>query len=59
MKKVHFRNIRFKVNAGMDIPECRAYARLLDCEASRLETTGDKEQVTCKSCLKRLAAKKY
>lgn len=49
--KLHFRNIRLFNNAGMRMPECYAYARLLDCDKSRLPTTGNETLVTCKHCL--------
>ena len=50
--KLHYRNIRLFVNAGMSFPECYAYADLLDVEKSALPTTGVKEEVTCKHCLR-------
>jgi hypothetical protein len=52
--KVHARSIRLFVNAGMDFPLCHAGARLLDLDKSRLETTGDREAVTCDRCIARL-----
>lgn len=52
--KVHFRNIRLRVNAGMDFPECYAHADLLDTDKGRLKTTGNRNEVTCKRCLARL-----
>ena len=56
IRRVHFKNIRLFINAGMDIPECKAGAKLLDCDSGRWPMTGDKAQVTCKNCLKRMAA---
>jgi hypothetical protein len=41
MKKIHYRNIRLRNNAGMDFPECYAHAELLDCDKGRLITTGN------------------
>ena len=54
--KIHYRNIRLRNNAGMDIPECKAYAELLDCDSGRWTMTGIKENVTCKKCLKVMEA---
>lgn len=51
---IHFMNTRLRNNAGMEIPECKAYAKLLDCGSSRWATTTDRKKVTCKNCLKKL-----
>lgn len=51
----HFRDIRLRNNAGMDFPHCRANADLLDLDASRWRTTGDRHNVTCLACLRKLA----
>ena len=56
MNKIHYRNRLLRVNAGMDFPECHAYADLLDIEKSRLLTSGDVARVTCKHCLKLMEA---
>lgn len=51
--KVHFRNTRYVVNAGISMPECKARTKgLLDLDATRLKTNGYWENVTCKHCLK-------
>ena len=53
--KVHFRNLRLYINAGMQFPECYAYQSLLDIDKGALETTSDKSEITCKHCLRQLA----
>ena len=50
-RKVHFESIRFKNNAGMEYPECRANGALVDTEL-RWETSGNAQAVTCKHCKK-------
>lgn len=57
--KVHFRHITLRNNAGIDFPACKASAKLLDLDASRLPTTGDTQQVTCKHCLRYLERKTW
>lgn len=52
MTKVHLRDTRLFVNAGLRFPVCYATARLLDTDKSRLSTTTDRTQVTCKHCLR-------
>ena len=52
--KTHFRNIRLRNNAGIDIPECKAYAKLLDCDAGRWPMTSNQNKVTCKRCIKKI-----
>lgn len=52
MKKVHLKDQRLRVNAGMDFPTCRANEKLLDLEACRLIMTSDIHAVTCKHCKK-------
>ena len=54
MSKVHYRNLRLYVNAGMRFPECYAYAELLDVEKSALPTTPNVSEVTCKHCQRML-----
>lgn len=54
--RIHFTNIRLRVNAGMNMPECKAGAKLLDTDASRLAMSGSESEVTCKRCLKLMAA---
>jgi hypothetical protein len=39
-----------KNNAGMDFPVCYRNAKLLDLDKSRLATTSDDSEVTCKRC---------
>lgn len=51
MNRLHFRNVRLRNNAGLDVPECKASAELLDLDSSHLATTGDRNAVTCKRCL--------
>jgi hypothetical protein len=58
MPKTHYRDIRLSVNAGMNMPLCYAGAPLLDCDKSRLPTSGKIDEVTCKHCL-RLFPKRY
>ncbi len=52
--KVHSRDQRLFVNAGMDFPYCYANAKLLDLDKGRLKVTSDSNKVTCKRCLMRL-----
>jgi hypothetical protein len=54
--KTHFINIRLRNNAGMDIPECQAYAELLNCDSGRWPLSNDKTKITCKKCLKAMEA---
>lgn len=54
-RKVHFANIRLHINAGVMLPECKAYAPLLDMNAGRLAMSGKSSEVTCKRCLNLLA----
>lgn len=53
-KKMHFRDIRLFVNAGMSFPTCHANAELLDLDKNYWWTTNRKEDVTCKKCKKKL-----
>lgn len=46
------------VNAGMSFPTCYRGAKLLDLDKSGLPLTTDKDQVTCKHCLRILKAGK-
>ena len=48
---VHKRNLRLKVNAGVNFPDCLAGARLLDMDATGRPTTNEMSEVTCKKCL--------
>ena len=50
--KIHYRNIRHFINAGVSFPECYANAKTLDLDKTRLNVTHEKEKVTCKNCLK-------
>ena len=50
-RAVHFPNIRLRINAGVTLPECKAGARLLDMDASRLAMSGTRAEVTCKRCI--------
>jgi hypothetical protein len=52
MNRVHFTNIRLRVNAGINLPECKAHsARPLNMDASRLAMSGSRSEVTCKRCI--------
>lgn len=48
-RKVHFRDTRLFVNAGLRYPLCRVSDRL-DTDAARLKTSGDRAEVTCLAC---------
>ena len=37
MAKIHYRNLRLFINAGIEIPECKAYAKLLDLDSGLME----------------------
>ncbi len=56
MLKTHIRDLRLRNNAGIDIPVCKANARLLNTSSRYEFTTIDKP--TCKLCL-RLYPKRY
>jgi hypothetical protein len=49
-KKVHLRDQRLFVNAGMDYPRCRANDEFLNVELN-YQITSDLTKVTCKHCL--------
>jgi len=49
-RKVHFRDLRLFVNAGVRFPACKAHEGLLDMDATRLETSPNMSEVTCKAC---------
>ena len=53
--KLHIRDIRLRNNAGIDMPVCKASAELLDMDATRYPTTGDRKQATCKHCIRQYA----
>ena len=49
--RTHFRDIRLRNNAGMDMPLCYAQRKgPLDMDASRFPTTGKQDEVTCLHC---------
>jgi len=50
--KLHLANLRLRVNAGMNIPECKAHAELLDTDSGRWPMTTDRSKVTCAKCKK-------
>lgn len=52
-KKMHLRDRRLWINAGMHFPACFANQTPLDTDKSRLWTTPIREDVTCKNCLKK------
>lgn len=55
MRKVHLRDLRYRVNAGMDIPTCVAVRKgPLDLDTCHWEMTGEKKEVTCKHCIKQM-----
>jgi hypothetical protein len=56
--KVHYRDIRFRNNMGIDFPTCFAGAPILDMEKSYLPTSGNFDLVTCRNCIK-LAPLRY
>jgi hypothetical protein len=58
MRHIHWTDIRLRNNAGMDIPVCKAGAKLLDCDSGRLPQSVYLKHVTCPRC-KRLAPKRY
>jgi hypothetical protein len=52
MSKIHYRNLRLRINAGIDFPQCQADAELLDMDKARWQTTSKFDEVTCLHCLK-------
>jgi hypothetical protein len=56
-KKVHYRNGRLFINAGMYFPECYSSQKMLDLDKGSLNMTSSITKVTCKRCLKILQAK--
>lgn len=48
--KIHYRDQRLYVNAGMRFPACYAGAALLDLDKGRLMTTGDPACIECHTC---------
>jgi hypothetical protein len=56
--KVHLKDQRLRVNAGMDFPVCKANAKMLDLTACWLPMTNEIELITCKACLKAYHAKR-
>jgi hypothetical protein len=52
--KIHKIDLRLRVNAGMDFPTCCANEKLLDCDKSRWALTNNKDEVTCKHCLRKM-----
>lgn len=57
--KIHYIHRGLYNNAGMEFPECRAFDKMLDLDASSYSKTHDKKNVTCKHCLKRIAERKW
>ncbi len=49
--KVHFRNLRLFVNAGMYFPDCIANAKLLNTNVN-VPVTYNVSKVTCKHCIR-------
>ena len=48
--KVHRRDTRLFVNAGMNFPACYANEKLLDCDKGRFPVTTVAGEVTCRNC---------
>jgi hypothetical protein len=55
--KTHYRDLRLRINAGMDFPACYAGARLLDTDKGRLPSTSEPARVSCLKCRRIMAAK--
>lgn len=53
-KVIHFRDYGLFINAGMEFPSCYVNDKPLDTDKSRLSTTGNKDLVTCKNCLRKI-----
>lgn len=49
-KVVHMSDIRLHNNAGINMPVCKAGAKRLDLDASRMKQTDDFSKVTCTKC---------
>jgi hypothetical protein len=49
-ERIHFRDVRYRNNAGLDVPICRADGMLLDLSSIKFKITGVASQVTCKMC---------
>ncbi len=58
MKKVHMQDIRLNNNAGVSVPVCMAFGRLLDPDKSHWEITAEFDKVTCRSC-QRIFKRRY
>ena len=50
MSKIHMRDIRLSVNAGVQYPVCYAGRELLDVDKAGLPITGKLAECTCKNC---------
>lgn len=50
----HFRDTRLLNNAGIEFPYCRTGGDALDMELHGWRTTGNRGNVTCLACLRRL-----
>lgn len=50
MKHIHLTDLRLSNNAGLHIPVCKAGARLLDMDSSRLRQSKRMNEVTCPRC---------
>lgn len=51
--KVHLRDVRFFVNAGMNFPVCQRDAELVDLEKCGWLMSATAEDITCINCIKR------
>jgi hypothetical protein len=56
--RVHKRDVRLYVNAGMPFPLCAARAEFLDLDKGRWFSTGENDNVTCGNCLRILGIKR-
>lgn len=57
--KIHKKDLRLRVNAGVDFPMCYANTNaLLDFDKCKLQMTSNILEVTCKRCLRLCTSKK-
>lgn len=50
--KIHLKDLRLRINGGIDFPTCRSNEKLLDFSYYLMTT--DKGEVTCKRCLRKV-----
>jgi len=59
-KSIHLRSIRLFNNAGIEFPVCCIpKSGPLDVDKSRLDSTGNMSEVTCKKCIKKIEKLKH